>query len=363
MSLNTIPELIEEISEGKMIILMDDEDRENEGDIILAADKVTPDAINFMATYARGLICLALDEERCEQLGLEQMVKNNGTELGTAFTVSIESATGVTTGISAADRSTTIKAAVKKDAKPQDIVQPGHVFPLRAAKGGVLARAGHTEAGPDLAKLAGLSPSAVIVEIMNDDGTMARRKDLEAFAAKHDLKIGTIADLIHYRNVSEKSVKLKDKTSISSQLGDFELFVYEDTISHDIHLALVKGDIVNTTNVLVRVQQTNTLQDVMGINEFGSRLSASQAMNKIEKEGRGVLLLLSYKETPLEILENVSFLKGNKKHNKSDTTDNRIIGVGAQILKDLGLSKIRLLGANVKYPLTGFDLEITEFIN
>ena len=202
MELNSIQEIISDISEGKMVVLMDDEDRENEGDLILAAEKVSPEAINFMATHARGLICLALNDERCKKLGLEQMVKNNGTELGTAFTGSIEAASGVTTGISAADRSTTIQAAVKKDAVAEDIVQPGHVFPIKAQSGGVLTRAGHTEAGTDLASLAGFDPSAVIVEIMNDDGTMARRGDLEKFAQKHDLKIGTIADLIHYRNTS-----------------------------------------------------------------------------------------------------------------------------------------------------------------
>ena len=208
MELNSIQEIIEDISQGKMVILMDDEDRENEGDLVLAAEKVDPDAVYFMATLDRGLICLAINEDRCKKLGLEQMVKHNGTELGTAFTTSIEAAIGVTTGISAADRATTILAAVNKKAKAEDIVQPGHVFPIKAQEGGVLTRAGHTEAGTDLAKLAGLDPSAVIVEIMNDDGTMARRGDLELFAKKHDLKIGTIADLIHYRNISEKSICL-----------------------------------------------------------------------------------------------------------------------------------------------------------
>ena len=363
MELNSIQEIISDISEGKMVVLMDDEDRENEGDLILAAEKVSPEAINFMATHARGLICLALNDERCRRLGLEQMVKHNGTELGTAFTGSIEAASGVTTGISAADRSTTIQAAVKKDAVAEDIVQPGHVFPIKAQNGGVLTRAGHTEAGTDLASLAGFDPSAVIVEIMNDDGTMARRGDLEKFAQKHDLKIGTIADLIHYRNTSERSINLVDKTKIESEEGEFELFAYEDTINGNIHIALVKGKIDNEQDIMVRVQQNNTLQDVIGINQFGSRLSFSQAMKKINKEGSGVLLLLSHQETSQELLSNVSFLKGEKKTNESDGPDSRIVGVGAQILKDLGVKKIRLLGASAKYPLTGFDLEITEFIN
>tara|TARA_A100000164_G_scaffold360438_1_gene374138 strand:- start:371 stop:1462 length:1092 start_codon:yes stop_codon:yes gene_type:complete len=363
MELNSIQEIISDISEGKMVVLMDDEDRENEGDLILAAEKVSPEAINFMATHARGLICLALNDERCRRLGLEQMVKHNGTELGTAFTGSIEAASGVTTGISAADRSTTIQAAVKKDAVAEDIVQPGHVFPIKAQSGGVLTRAGHTEAGTDLASLAGFDPSAVIVEIMNDDGTMARRGDLEKFAQKHDLKIGTIADLIHYRNTSERSINLVDKTKIESEEGEFDLFAYEDTINGNIHIALVKGKIDNEQDIMVRVQQNNTLQDVIGINQFGSRLSFSQAMKKINEEGSGVLLLLSHQETSQELLSNVSFLKGEKKTNESDGPDSRIVGVGAQILKDLGVKKIRLLGASAKYPLTGFDLEITEFIN
>ena len=363
MELNSIQELITDIAEGKMIVLMDDENRENEGDLILAAEKVNPEAINFMATHARGLICLALNDDRCKRLGLEQMVKNNGTELGTAFTGSIEAASGVTTGISAADRSTTIKAAVNKDAVPEDIVQPGHVFPIKAQNGGVLTRAGHTEAGTDLASLAGLDPSAVIVEIMNDDGTMARRGDLEKFALKHGLKIGTIADLIHYRNISERSIKLVDQAKVESEEGEFDLFAYEDTINGNIHIALVKGKLDSDKEIMVRVQQNNTLQDVIGINQFGSRLSFSQAMNKINKEGSGVLLLLSHQETPKELLSNVSFLKGEKKVNENESPDSRIVGVGAQILKDLGVKKIRLLGASAKYPLTGFDLEITEFIN
>ena len=361
--LSNIEEIIKDLKNGKMIIIVDDEDRENEGDLVLAAEKVDSDAINFMATHARGLICLAINEDRCKSLGLEQMVKNNGTELGTAFTTSIEAAQGVTTGISAADRATTIKAAVNKDAKSEDIVQPGHVFPIKAQEGGVLTRAGHTEAGTDLAKLAGLDPSAVIVEIMNDDGTMARRGDLELFAKKHDLKIGTIADLIHYRNISEKSINLVDKTQIDSEYGDFTLHAYEDTINGDVHIALVKGEIESQEEVLVRISQNNTLQDVMGINKFRSRLSFSQAMKKIDQEGKGVLLLLSHSESSQQILSNISFLKGQKDPSNADGPDSRIVGVGSQILKDLGITKIRLLGASAKYPLAGFDLEITEFIN
>lgn len=363
MKLNNIQEIVADIADGKMVILMDDEDRENEGDLIIAAERVTAETVNFMATHARGLICLAIDQQKCEDLGLEQMVKHNGTELGTAFTGSIEAATGVTTGISAGDRAATIMAAAKKGATHQDIVQPGHVFPIKAKNGGVLTRAGHTEAGTDLAKMAGFQASAVIVEVMNDDGTMARRADLEIFAQKHNLKIGTIADLIHYRNISEKSITLENTTEVKTAQGDFKLLAYRDTINGDVHLALVKGDLVKDSEVLVRVQQTNTLHDIMEINEFGSRWSFSDAMKKIHEEGEGVLLLLAKKETPNDILNNINFLKGETKQSNTETTDNRIIGVGAQILKDLGVNKIRLLGASVKYPLTGFDLKITEFIN
>lgn len=363
MELNKIQELISDLSEGKMIILMDDEERENEGDLILAAEKVTAVAINFMATHARGLICLALSQKKCEQLNLEPMVKDNGTQQGTAFTVSIEAAKGVTTGISAADRATTILAAVKKNASPKDIVQPGHVFPLRSSDGGVLTRAGHTEAGLDLTKLAGLEEAAVIVEIMNEDGSMARRKDLEKFAKKHDLKIGTIADLIHYRNINEKSIEKIESTKVKNEYGEFVLIAYQDTIFNQIHLALVKGKVSANKDTLVRVQTLNTLQDVMGINEFGSRFSYSQSLEKIQGEEAGILLLLSERETPEEILKNMKFLKGERKHTRTETVDNRIIGIGSQILRDLGVKKMKLLGSEVKYPLAGFDLEITEFIN
>ena len=363
MQLNSTEELISELIKGKMVILMDDEDRENEGDLILAAQKVTAQNINFMATHARGLICLALNQEKCKVLNLEPMVRNSRSSHGTAFTVSIEAASGVTTGISAADRATTILAAVKENASPNDIVQPGHIFPLRASNGGVLSRAGHTEAGLDLAKLAGLIPAAVIVEIMNEDGSMARRSDLEKFAKKHDFKIGTIADLIHYRNINEKSIQKLNETSVSTEYGDFKLLAYKDSILNRTHLALTKGVITGEKETLVRVQQSNSLHDIMGIIGFGKRWSFSNAMQRINKEGMGVLLLLSQEETSEIILNNFNFLQEGKRHPINETPDNRIIGIGAQILRDLGVKKIRLLGSPVKYPLTGFDLEITEFIS
>ena len=363
MKINNIQELVKDVSEGNMIILMDDETRENEGDLILAAEKVTPEAINFMATHARGLICLALNQEKCEQLNLEPMVKDNGASQGTAFTVSIEAAKGVTTGISAADRATTIQATVKKGATPKDIVQPGHIFPLRASDGGVLTRAGHTEAALDLTKLAGLQEAAVIVEIMNEDGSMARRKDLEKFAMKHNFKIGTIADLIHYRSINEKSVEKIDSTKVKNKYGEFLLVAYKDNIFNQTHLVLVKGKISSKKECLVRVQTINTLQDVMGINEFGNRFSFSQSLKKIQSAEQGIILLLSEKETDQQILNNIKFLKGERKNVRSEVVDKRIIGIGSQILRDLGVKKMKVLGSKVKYPLSGFDLEITGFIN
>ena len=360
--MNSTKELIEDISKGKMVVLLDDEDRENEGDLVLAAEKTTPELINFMATHARGLICLALTNDKCEQLNLEMMVKENTTSHGTAFTTSIDSARGITTGISASDRSKTILDAVNKKAKPSDLVQPGHIFPLKASEGGVLSRAGHTEAGIDLAKLADLDPSAVIVEIMNEDGTMARKEDLLNFAQKHSLKIGTIADLIHYKNTNEKSVERLGKTSVETKFGKFDLIAYEDTIFNQTHLVLKKGEIEKQTSCLVRVQTLNRIQDVMGINQFGKRLSFDKSLEKISKEETGILLLLSDNESPEEIKANFRFLENKKREQNSGSVDNRTIGVGSQILKDLGVSKIRLIGSKINYPLSGFDLEITEFI-
>ncbi|MDG2060274.1 MAG: 3,4-dihydroxy-2-butanone-4-phosphate synthase [SAR86 cluster bacterium] len=363
MKLNSTEELIKDFASGKMVILMDDEDRENEGDIVVAAEKISPEIVNFMATHARGLICLALTEERCKLLELDSMVLENESQHGTAFTTSIEAAQGVTTGISAADRATTIRAAVNPNATAQDIVQPGHIFPIKASPGGVLSRAGHTEAGPDLAKLAGLDPAAVIVEIMNEDGSMARRADLEKFAIKHNLKLGTIADLIHYRNTHEKSVIQSETTEVETDFGRFRLFIYKDIIFDKTHLALTLGEIKPEDEVLVRIQQTNTLHDIMNINGFGNRWSFTKAMEKIQREGKGALILLSNQESQSEIINNTLFLKGKKRNNSMEAPDSRNIGLGAQILRDIGIQKIKLLGAKVKYPLTGFDLEITQFIN
>jgi len=263
MNLNSTKEIIDDIKAGKMVVIMDDEDRENEGDILMAAEAVTASNINFMAKFGRGLICLTLSEERCKQLCLPLMVGDNKAQLETNFTVSIEAAEGVTTGISASDRATTVLAAVKADASPNSIVQPGHIFPLMAKKGGVLIRAGHTEAGCDLARLAGFEPAAVIVEILNDDGTMARRPDLEVFAKQHDLKIGTIEDLIRYRIENENTVERIVESKFPTDFGDFQLYAYEDNIAQELHLALVKGDINPDKPIPVRVHVQDTLHDAL----------------------------------------------------------------------------------------------------
>ncbi|MGL5409434.1 MAG: 3,4-dihydroxy-2-butanone-4-phosphate synthase, partial [Shewanella sp.] len=300
MALHSIEEIIEDIRQGKMVILMDDEDRENEGDLIMAAEMVTPEAINFMAKYGRGLICQTMTKARCQQLNLPLMVTNNNAQFSTNFTVSIEAAEGVTTGISAHDRAVTIKTAVAKDAKAADLVQPGHIFPLMAQDGGVLIRAGHTEAGCDLARLAGFEPSGVIVEILNEDGTMARRPDLEIFSQLHGIKMGTIAALIEYRNTQETTVVREAKCKLPTRFGEFEMLTFRDTIDNQLHFALVKGEV--TENGLVRVHLQNTFNDLLHSERDQQRSwPLERAMERIANEG-GVLVLLANQEHPSEIL-------------------------------------------------------------
>ncbi|MEQ3632660.1 MAG: bifunctional 3,4-dihydroxy-2-butanone-4-phosphate synthase/GTP cyclohydrolase II [Alcanivorax sp.] len=367
MTLNSVEEIIADMRAGKMVILMDDEDRENEGDIIVAAEKVTPDIINFMATEARGLICLTLTGERCDFLGLPSMVAGNGAKFSTPFTVSIEAAEGVTTGISAADRAKTIIAAVNPMGKPEDIVQPGHIFPLRARPGGVLSRAGHTEAGCDLARLAGLIPSSAIVEIMNADGTMARRPDLEVFAEKHGIKIGTIADLIHYRIANEKTVDVISQDQVHTEFGDFTLHTFKDSILGETHLALTLGDITPEEPTLVRVQTNNMIRDVLGLRSTESdSWSSTQALKRIAKEGKGVLVLLSADQTE-DVDASLDNFFGRARPQRSPNTDSSgaflTIGTGSQILRELNIRKMRLLSSEMKYSgISGFDLEITEYL-
>lgn len=366
MKLNTVEEIVDDIRQGKMVILMDDEDRENEGDLVIAAERVTTEAINFMATNARGLICLTLSKERCEYLNLAPMVNKNATQFHTNFTASIEAATGVTTGISAADRARTIQVAVSRDTKAEDIVQPGHVFPIMAQLGGVLQRAGHTEAGCDLARLAGFSPAAAIVEIMNDDGTMARRPDLEIFAEKFGLKIGTIVDLIHYRIANERTVERQDAHSIHTEHGEFTLHTFKDTIQGGTHLAFTMGELKADDPTLVRVHIANTLHDVCDVvNSAWPSWSFSGALARIAKEGKGVAVLLSGEEYAEDIDQTLVAAFGEEsgapRHMRkgSDLT----IGTGSQILRDLGVGKMRLLSYPAKFnAISGFDLEVVEFV-
>lgn len=369
MALNTTEEIIEDMRQGRMVIIMDDENRENEGDLILASEMTTPETINFMAKYGRGLICMTLTKERCRQLRLPLMVNTDDQLESTNFTVSIEAAEGVTTGISAADRATTVLAAVKPDAQPQDLVQPGHIFPLMAQPGGVLVRAGHTEAGCDLARLAGLSPSSVIVEILNEDGSMARRPDLEKFAAEHDLKIGTIADLIQYRIKNEKTVERVTSCNLPTSRGDFQVLAYQDIIGNEIHLALVKGEISPDRPTLVRVHVQNSLCDLFeSTRDCGWPLR--RVMDQVSEEGEGVIVVLRNYDTARDIVHRIQDYKWHgvddkiPDRRKGADEDLRTIGVGAQILVDLGVRKMRVMSAPKHlHALAGFELEVVEFVS
>jgi len=368
MDLNTPQEIIEDIRQGKMVILMDDEDRENEGDLVIAAEMVRAEDINFMATHARGLICLTLTQERCEQLNLPLMVQSNGAQFSTNFTMSIEATEGVTTGISAADRALTVRTAVRHDAKPEDIVQPGHIFPLMAQPGGVLSRAGHTEAGCDLARLAGLTPASAIVEIMNEDGTMARRPDLEEFAQKHDLKIGTIADLIHYRTTNEHTVVRESEGTLETEFGEFNFATYLDEIQGCTHLAMSLGDIREDEPTPVRVHlRTEVLRDVVGVAQ-GEELkwTMRRALQKIADEGKGVVLLLDTGER-VDLGDALNQMLNTEKkirqHNISSSGSYLTVGTGSQILRDLGVGKMRVLSSPMKFnAISGFDLEIVDYV-
>lgn len=367
MSLNTIEEIIADIRAGKMVILMDDEDRENEGDLIMAASCVRPEDINFMARYGRGLICLTLTQERCTQLRLPLMVNDNQTVHGTNFTVSIEAAQGVTTGISAADRATTILAAVAVDAKPADLVQPGHIFPLMAQPGGVLRRAGHTEAGCDLARLAGLEPAAAIVEILNEDGNMARRTDLEIFAKQHQIKIGTIADLIHFRVEHEKTVVRVAECEMPTTFGTFRLVAYQDTIDNEIHFALVKGDICPEEPTLVRVHIVNPLCDLTSSVRDECGWPLRNALRRVAEERRGVVVILQQQEDTKALLKRMvhcsKYDLGEELPAAPHKQDLRTHGLGAQILSDLGVRDMRVLSAPKKmHAISGFGLKVVEYV-
>lgn len=361
--LSSIEDILADLRAGKMVVIMDDEDRENEGDLLMAADLVRPEDINFMARYGRGLICLTLTRERCKQLSLSLMVSDTDAAHRTNFTLSIEAAEGITTGISAHDRAQTVRAAVKADAKPIDLRQPGHIFPVMAQPGGVLTRAGHTEAGCDLARLAGLSPAAVIVEIMNDDGTMARRPDLEKFAAAHGLKIGTIADLIRYRMHTERSVERIAEQQVDTDFGPFRMICFEDHVSRAVHMALVKGEPNKLDAPLVRVHLRDTLRDLVGIHVGAKRSwSLRDALQRVAAEGTGVVILLRPNEEPRDLMDAVTHLQGGTTPAKTAGVL-RTYGVGAQILRDLGIHRMRVLSAPRQLQgLAGFDLEIVDYV-
>lgn len=364
-NLNTTDEILEELRQGRMVVIMDDEDRENEGDLVMAATKVRPEDVNFMARYGRGLICLTLTRDRCRQLRLPLMVGDTDLDHGTNFTLSIEAAEGVTTGISAYDRAHTIRTAVAPDARPEHLRQPGHIFPLMAQPGGVLTRAGHTEAGCDLVRIAGLEPAAVIVEILNDDGTMARRPDLEVFARQHGLKIGTIADLIRYRLEKERSVERIAERDVDTEFGRFRLHCYEDHVNSTVHLALVRGAIERERAPLVRVHLMDTVRDLVGVREETHSWSLRSAMERVAREGTGVVVLLRPEETPLEIAEAVRTPERSGAYTKVKGAQVlRTYGIGAQVLRDLGISHMRVLSAPKQmHGLSAFGLEVTEYVD
>ncbi|HEX2830753.1 MAG TPA: bifunctional 3,4-dihydroxy-2-butanone-4-phosphate synthase/GTP cyclohydrolase II [Burkholderiales bacterium] len=358
-AISSVDEIVAELKCGRMVVLVDEEDRENEGDLVIAAEFATPETVNFMARYGRGLICLTLTEDRCRQLNLAPMVSNNRSPLGTNFTVSIEAAEGVTTGISAADRARTIQAAIRADASPTDIVQPGHIFPLTAQDGGVLVRAGHTEAGCDLARLAGLTPAAVICEILKDDGEMARLPDLVGFAATHGLKIGTITDLIQYRSRTESLIKRAAERDIDTVHGAFRLVAYTDRIGSETHLALVRGEIAPQKEVLVRVHEPVSLIDLLDAGGTSHSWNFHDALKTIAAADCGVIVLLHREESGAELLE--------RARPRSDAPPAKIAlrnyGIGAQILRDLKVKRMRLLALPRRMPsMAGFDLEVVGYL-
>ncbi|GMT40882.1 MAG: 3,4-dihydroxy-2-butanone-4-phosphate synthase [bacterium] len=374
MSLDKIEDILDDLRQGKMVILMDDEDRENEGDLLMAAECVTPDDINFMARYGRGLICLTLTEDHCRKLDLPLMVNNNRTPYATNFTVSIEAAEGVTTGISAADRAKTVQVAVNEEVHADHIITPGHVFPLMAQKGGVLSRAGHTEAGVDLAALAGLRPASVICEILKEDGTMARMPDLLEFAKQHKLRIGTIEDLIRYRRQYDSLLRREGETHFDSRYGRLKANVYRDTLSNREHLALVRGDIDADTVPVIRVQVHNGIYDLLGDLQEEPGWTINNVMEYMADEENAVLVILNNADSKNGLLDSLKgTLLENVEKNQHDHEDKnvsadpetlRTFGIGSQILSDLGVKKMRVISGSplIMHSLAGFDLEVVEFI-
>ena len=361
--ISPVEDIVADIRAGRMVILIDEEDRENEGDLVLAADHVTADAVNFMARFGRGLICLTLTRERCELLQLPPMATRNGTKHATAFTVSIEAAEGVTTGISAADRARTVQAAVAKNAKVNDLVQPGHIFPLQAVDGGVLMRAGHTEAGCDLAAMAGCSPAAMICEIMNDDGTMARLPDLLLFAAEHGLKIGTIADLIAHRSRNESLIEKIGSRTLNTAFGEFTAHAFKDKPSQGLHLALSKGQWTPDETVAARVHEPLSVLDALETGRSMHSWNLDQSLQHIANEGKGVVVLLNCGESAAQLLAQFEGTARASQAPERGRMDLRTYGIGAQILRACGVHKMTLMGTPRRMPsMTGYDLEITGYI-
>ncbi len=364
VAISPVEEIVAEMKAGRIVILVDEEDRENEGDLVLAADHVTPEAINFMAKFGRGLICLTLTRERCEYLKLPPMAARNGTVYSTAFTVSIEAAEGVTTGISAADRARTIQVAVAKASQPTDLVQPGHVFPLQAVDGGVLMRAGHTEAGCDLAAMAGCSPASVICEIMNDDGTMARLPDLQLFAAEHGLKIGTIADLIQYRSANESLVRQISSRPLDTAFGEFTAHAFRDGPSGSLHLALVKGQWTADDSIPVRVHEPLSVLDALEVGRAMHSWTLETSLRHIAEQGQGIAVLLNCGETADQLLAQFEGTARSAQAPERGRMDLRTYGIGAQILRECGVNKMQLLGTPRRMPsMAGYGLEVTGFIS
>ena len=362
--ISPVEDIVADMRAGRMVILVDEEDRENEGDLVLAADHVTAEGINFMARFGRGLICLTLTRERCQLLRLPPMAVRNGTQYSTAFTVSIEAAEGVTTGISAADRCRTVQAAVAKTAQVTDLVQPGHIFPLQAVDGGVLMRAGHTEAGCDLAAMAGCSPASVICEIMNDDGTMARLPDLQVFAVAHGLKIGTIADLIEHRSRNESLLEKVGSRKLQTAYGEFTAHAFKDKISHELHLALVKGQWAAEDTVAVRVHEPLSVLDLLETGRPMHSWNLDQSLKHIEEQGRGVAVLLNCGESAAQLLAQFEGTARAAQAPERGRMDLRTYGVGAQILRECGVQKMQLMGNPRRMPsMTGYGLEIVGYIN
>jgi 3,4-dihydroxy 2-butanone 4-phosphate synthase/GTP cyclohydrolase II len=367
MPISPVSEIIDELKRGRMVVIMDDEDRENEGDLLMAAEHVRPEDINFMARHGRGLICLTLTQERCRQLQLPLMVNENNSPHTTNFTVSIEAAEGVTTGISAADRAVTVRAAVRPGASAADIVQPGHIFPLMAQRGGVLARAGHTEAGIDLPRLAGLEPASVICEILNEDGSMARLPELETFAREHGFKIGTIADLIRYRMENESTVQRVAECHMPTGFGDFRVIAYHDDIEDAAHLALVRGEIRHDKPVMVRVHVQSSLLDLFSTVHRGGSWTLQGALERVAREEAGVVVILHQEESASDLVKQVQHFhlreQGAELPPRRHQQEMRTYGLGSQILADLGVGRMRVLSNPVKAPgLSGFGLEIVEYI-